>query len=377
MVQIITSLNDIPENQWNELTEGDPFLSHAYLSALEETNCVGNDAGWSPCHIILKNKNNLVGAIPLYLKTHSYGEYVFDWAWADAYARSGLNYYPKLVSAIPFAPISGARLLAKDPTHKTKLIESVLSFAQKNSLSSFHCLFSNQLDKNICESFDLLSRQTIQFHWRNKTYTSFEDYLNSMNHKNRKKIKQERRRLRESQFKFDKLLGNQISTQDWEFFYQCYLTTYRTHHSMPYLNLNFFLKIANDLPQNILLIIAKKDGQRIAAAFNIIGKNTLYGRYWGTTEFVSGLHFEVCYYQALEFCIQNKIRNFEGGAQGEHKLARGLEPVRTFSSHWLAHPQFKEAIGDYLSREESSISNYVNELEHHSPFKKNSPISKK
>ena len=158
MVQIITSLNDIPENQWNELAEGDPFLSHAYLSALEETNCVGNEAGWSPCHIILKNKNNLVGAIPLYLKTHSYGEYVFDWAWADAYARSGLNYYPKLVSAIPFAPISGARLLAKDPTHKTKLIESVLSFAQKNNLSSFHCLFSNQIDKNMmfryfCELF--------------------------------------------------------------------------------------------------------------------------------------------------------------------------------------------------------------------------------
>ena len=370
MKEIITSLRDISESEWNRLTDGNPFLSHGYLSSLEQTSCVGENTGWTPCHIVYYHKDSLIAAMPLYIKTHSYGEYIFDWAWAEAYQRNGLNYYPKLISAIPFTPVSGPRLLTKEPEYKRKLIDSAVSLAEENKLSSFHCLFPHEDDQAALKSNNLLCRETIQFHWQNKKYESFENYLSTMNHKNRKKIKQERRRLVEQKIEFQTLSGNQILHSHWRFFYKCYEKTYRNHYSTPYLNLNFFLELAEKIPENLVLFIAYQGDHQIASALNILGGNRRYGRYWGAVNYFPGLHFEVCYYQALEYCIKNNIEFFEGGAQGEHKLSRGLEPVRTFSSHWLAHPQFRNAIDDFLQKESLSTNLYVNELEQHSPFRK-------
>ncbi len=370
MRKIIRSLRDVSESAWNQLAGANPFLSHEYLSSLEENHCVGEKTGWTPCHIVYYRNDRLIAGMPLYLKTHSYGEYVFDWAWADAYQRNGLDYYPKLISAIPFTPVAGPRLLTNEPEYKNKLIKSALALAEENNLSSFHCLFPHADDQVFLSSNKLLCRETIQFHWTNNKYETFGCYLATMNHKNRKKIKQERRRLVEQNFKFETLSGNEISDLHWKFFYKCYETTYRIHHSTPYLNLNFFLTLAKKIPKNLVLVIASQGGRHIATALNILGGDTLYGRYWGTVDFFSGLHFEVCYYQALEYCIKNGIKFFEGGAQGEHKLSRGLEPVRTFSSHWLAHPQFRNAIDNYLQKESLDTNLYVNELEQHSPFRK-------
>ena len=371
---MVRSIRETPQEEWDSLTDGNPFSSHWYLSSLEETNCVGDNTGWTPCHILCSTKTQLVAAMPLYLKTHSYGEYVFDWAWADAYHRNGLNYYPKLVSAIPFTPVTGPRLLGNTSDSHELLLDIVLNFAKKNKLSSFHCLFPNYDNQLKLESRSLLARKTVQFHWENKNFLNFESFLSSMNHKNRKKIKQERRRLSDNGFSFRRLPGDQCTKEDWEFFYKCYVNTYSQHHSSPYLNLNFFLTLARKSPHNLLLVLAEKEGERVASALNIRGENALYGRYWGTTRFVSGLHFEVCYYQALEHCIKNRIGRFEGGAQGEHKLSRGLEPVTTYSAHWLAHPQFRAAITEYLEKESQGVSSYVNELNDHSPFK-NKPLS--
>ena len=371
MTEIITSLREIPQTDWDELAGGDPFISHGYLSALEESKCVGERTGWYPCHLIKKKSGKLVAAMPTYLKHHSYGEYVFDWSWADAYQRHGLKYYPKLISAVPFSPVSGNRLLARDASMRNDLINGALAFSIKNSLSSFHCLFHSELDRHTLKSANLMSRQTIQFHWKNHDYDSFSQFLSRMASRKRKKIRQERNKLVKEKFSFNHITGADITASDWEFFYHCYLLTYRNHNSTPYLSLDFFLKIAEKIPNNMVLIIAKKNGHRVASALNVLGQDKLYGRYWGTTSYFPGLHFEVCYYQALEYCIEHGITSFEGGAQGEHKLSRGLEPVKTFSSHWIADERFRRAISNHLNHEDIGIESYVDELEKHTPFKNN------
>jgi len=368
-IQVLDSLASIPVSDWDALAANHPLLSHAFLHALHESGCASAETGWAPCYLTLWRDGRLAAAMPLYLKSHSYGEYVFDWAWADAYQRHGLRYYPKLLNAVPFTPVTGPRLLATNDADRRALLDAALEFARDSGVSSLHCLFPAADEVVHFESCGLMLRASVQFHWRNEGFTDFDDFLARMNHDKRKKIRQERRKVRDAGIEFRWLRGAQASAADWRFFVECYNRTYRAHHSTPYLNLDFFQRLARSMPEELLLILGCREGQPVAAAFNIIGNDTLYGRYWGTKEFHSGLHFEACYYQGIEFCIAEKIGSFEGGAQGEHKLARGLLPQRTVSAHWLAHPEFAEAVTRFLRKEANGIENYVDELSEHSPFK--------
>jgi predicted N-acyltransferase len=375
-LQVLDSLASVAAPEWDALTGGHPLLRHAFLHALHESGCASPDTGWAPCYLAVRDAGRLTAAMPLYAKSHSYGEYVFDWAWADAYQRHGLPYYPKLLCAIPFTPVTASRLLARDGKARKLLAEGALAFARDARVSSLHCLFPTESECTVLADAGMMLRSTVQFHWRNEGFADFDDYLARMNHDKRKKIRQERRRLRDAGISFRWVGGAQATAADWHFFMECYNRTYRAHHSTPYLNLDFFERIAQSMPENLLLILAQRQGRPIAAAFNIFGSDALYGRYWGTREFHSGLHFEVCYYQAIEFCIANHIPVFEGGAQGEHKLARGLLPVRTASAHWLARPEFSDAVAQFLERETRGIEEYVDELGDHSPFKADGPGEK-
>jgi uncharacterized protein len=368
-IQVVDSLASIPASDWDALAGHHPLLSHAFLHALQESGCASAETGWAPCHITLWRDNRLAAAMPLYLKSHSYGEYVFDWAWADAYQRHGLRYYPKLLNAVPFTPVTGPRLLALSDADRSTLLDAALAFARDSGVSSLHCLFPAEPEVAAFESAGMMLRASVQFHWRNEGFSDFEDFLGRMNHDKRKKIRQERRKVRDAGIEFRRLRATDATEADWRFFVECYDRTYRAHHSSPYLNLDFFLRLAQAMPEQLLLILGYRDAVPVASAFNIIGEDTLFGRYWGTREFHSGLHFETCYYQAIEFCIAEKLGSFEGGAQGEHKLARGLLPQRTVSAHWLAHPEFAEAVTRFLRKEASGIEHYVDELSEHSPFK--------
>jgi len=368
-VELITSINEISAQDWDALTDGAPLLCHAFLSALENTGCVGKGTGWNPHPLIVKQGSQLIGAMPLYLKSHSYGEYVFDWAWADAYARSWLNYYPKLLSAIPFSPITSARLLSKQPEIQLLMIEALENTMHDNKLSSVHVLFPDELSAKQFELAGWLKRSGVQFRWQNKKYGDFEEFLTTLSHDKRKKIHQERKKLHNAGVVCRVIKGQEVTQKDWDFFYLCYCNTYTEHHSTPYLTRAFFGEIGKTMPQNIVLIVAEIGGKPIASTLNIVNKTTLYGRYWGAISFVSGLHFELCYYQAQMFCIAEKIEFFEGGAQGEHKLARGFEPRPTCSYHKIAHPDYELAIKEFLIRESAGIVAYTNELEERKPFK--------
>jgi predicted N-acyltransferase len=367
--RVLNSLGEVSAVQWDALAGEHPLLSHAFLHALHETDCAADDTGWSPAYITLWEGEQLAAAMPMYSKDHSYGEYVFDWAWADAYERHGIRYYPKLLSAIPFTPATGPRLLAKSPAVRGRLIEVALGLAREQRASSLHVLFPLYEEALELESHGMLLRTGVQFHWRNPGYRDFDDFLSRLSHDKRKKIKQERRRVREAGVELIRLDGREASTAQWDFFYRCYTRTYREHHSTPYLNRKLFERLATTMPGNVMLVIGMLEGKPICAALNVHNAHTLYGRYWGSTQFVTGLHFETCYYQAIEFCIARGIGLFEGGAQGEHKLARGFLPERTYSAHWLAHPQFAHAVEDFLKRETRGIAGYVNELNEHNPYK--------
>ena len=373
-LRVVESLAGVPADQWNALVEGapggagNPFVSHAFLDALIDTGCASRRTGWQPQIVLLEKENMLAGAMPLFLKSHSRGEYVFDWAWADAYQRHGLAYYPKLLCAVPFTPVSGPRLLARGRPERARLLAGALELAK--DVSSLHVLFPTEPEAGLMQEAGMLMRRTVQFHWCNEGYADFDDFLSRLTAHRRKVIRQERRRVREAGVTFRWLRGAAIERADWEFFERCYRRTYAAHRSKPYLNLEFFLRLGASLPEHTLLIVCERDGRPIAAALDLIADGVLYGRYWGAVEHVPLLHFEACYYQAIEFAIANRLERFEGGAQGEHKMFRGLLPTETLSAHWLAHPRFARAIEDYLERESAGIARYVDELNEHSPFKK-------
>ncbi len=372
-LRILTGMHEISPNDWVALAGTQPFLQHAFLHALETSAAVCDDSGWLPQHLTLWQAQRLVAAMPLYVKSHSYGEYVFDWVWADAYQRNGLEYYPKLLSAIPFTPVTGQRLLVSEPRYRLPLLQAALAHAKQLGASSFHCLFPMDADTQALSDAGLMLRSGVQFHWVNQGFAHFDDYLSEMSHDKRKKIKQERRRVKESGVRFRQLTGTQIRAEDWAFFNTCYANTYRQHRSTPYLNLDFFQRIGAALPENILLVLAEQDGQDIAAALNFYDQTTLYGRYWGAITYSPALHFETCYYQAIEFCIARGLQLFEGGAQGEHKLSRGFLPVETVSAHWLAHPRFAQAVETFLEREALGMAHYIGELNERNPFKSPAP----
>ncbi|MCC7487430.1 MAG: N-acetyltransferase [Burkholderiales bacterium] len=368
-IRILASLAAVAAADWDRLAGDDPFARHAFLEALEAAQCACPRTGWTPCHVTLWHDGALTGAMPLYLKEHSYGEYVFDWGWAQAYQRHGLAYYPKLLCAIPFTPVCGPRLMAATAGHRRLLLQAARALAAETKASSLHVLFPSPQVAAELEAHGCLVRRGVQFHWHNAGYASFDEFLAALAREKRKKIRQERRRVRDEGIAFRRLTGREAVEADWAFFARCYRRTYREHGSTPYLDLDFFLRIAERMPDDLLLIEARRDGRPIAASLNVLAPGALYGRHWGALERVPGLHFEACYYQTIEHCIEARIGRFEGGAQGEHKLARGLMPVETVSAHWVAHREFRRAIADFLDRETRAIGAYVDELHEHSPFR--------
>ena len=366
---VADSLAGIDPESWNRLVGDQPLLSHAFLGALHETGCASAATGWRPRFIVGRERGELVAAMPLYLKSHSYGEYVFDWSWADAYRRHGRRYYPKLLGAVPFTPATGTRLIARNPAHRLLLWKHAVELARKSNASSLHVLFPEPEEAAAITGRDVLHRHGIQFCWQNAGYASFDEFLATFSHDKRKKIRQDRAHVAKAGITYRWLDGHTATRGDWDFFYRCYETTYAAHHSSPYLTREFFVRIAEALPSNVLLIIGEQEGRRHCAALNIHNADTLWGRYWGTIGFVSSLHFETCYYQAIEYCIANRIARFEGGAQGGHKLARGFLPVRTHSLHWIADPDFAEAIAEFLRREQSDIGQVLDELQESSPYR--------
>jgi len=362
-------LADIPAAGWDALVPGQPLLAHAFLSALHATGCAAPRTGWRERYVTAWAGGTLAGAMPLYAKTHSFGEYVFDWAWADAYRRYHRRYYPKLLAAIPFTPTPGPRLLAADDATRGALLAHARGLLDTGAYSSLHVLFPTEGDTALCAAAGMLIRHGVQFHWDNPGYRDFADFLAAFNHDKRKKVKQERRRLAESGVTFARRTGREISGADWAFFHACYERTYHSHGSTPYLSREFFETIGTTMPDHLLLVIGARDGHPVCAALDVFAADTLWGRYWGATEYLPGLHFEACYYQAIEFCIERGIARFEGGAQGTHKLARGLMPVTTSSAHAIADPDFEAAIADFCARERAEVAQAVDELETASPFR--------
>ena len=430
VIRVLNSPQAIDAVQWNKLLalqepagELNPFMRHEYLAAMQASGSAVPNTGWTPHFIALYNGTELVGACALYLKSHSYGEYVFDWAWANAYQQHGLAYYPKALVASPFTPAPGPRLLAKDAATRVQLVKALMAWCDSEKLSSLHVLFGSDADIAACAEAGLMLRHTVQFHWKNVVPTlvaartalppegavlagggpslqtaaptpvaartaqpptqtqfkDFEDFLGSLNQEKRKKIRQERRKVSEAGVVFRAIRGADMSSADWDFFYRCYERTYLEHGNAPYLSRNFFVHMASQMPENWLMFVAEREGLPMACSLIALstgaqdGQKTAYGRYWGALERVDCLHFEACYYQPLQWCIAHGFDSFEGGAQGEHKMARALLPVKTTSAHWLAHPSFADAIERFLAREEEGIAGYMQALERRNPFKPATP----
>ena len=362
-------LEALDADRWDALAGGTPLLSHRFLTALHATGCASARTGWTPRYLTAWVGEHLAGAMPLYEKAHSYGEYVFDWGWADAYRRYGRRYYPKLVCAIPFTPVSGPRLLGDHPAVTGVLLDAALGIVADGDASSLHVLFIAGDDRAACARPGIIARTGVQFHWHNAGYRDFDDFLSHFSHDKRKKVKQDRRKVREAGVTCRRVTGHDLGDEDLAFFVRCYEATYRAHRSTPYLSREFFERIAATMPEHLLLVIGERDGQRICAALDVFDAHALWGRYWGAVDYIPGLHFEACYYQAIDFCIERRIGRFEGGAQGVHKLARGLTPVVTHSAHAIGEPAFAAAIAEYCVRERIDIAHTVDELEHSTPFK--------
>ena len=376
-LEIIEKLSEVSAADWNALLSPDasPFLKHEFLSTLEETACVGSNTGWQIAHLALYRSKKLIGAMPLYLKLHSYGEFVFDWSWAQAYEQQGMQYYPKALSAVPFTPVQGSRILFAPLENKSQVQEQLIAglktLLMQNKLSSAHVLFplGEQTQAMVDQGFML--RDSVQFHWHNHQFVSFEQFLSTLTMKRRKNIRQEREKVSREGISFRHIPGQSATDQDWEFFYQCYANTYMEHHSSPYLNQDFFKLLCSRMPENLHLIVAQRGSSPIAASLLFVdaASSTAYGRYWGALEHIPCLHFETAYYQAIEYCIEQKIETFEGGAQGEHKMARGFLPTTIQSAHFIVDPQFSKAVKHFLEREQLGIGAYVDELAEHSPLK--------
>lgn len=379
-LEIVEKLSDIPAAAWQSLIPSDasPFLKYEFLQTLEETGCVGGDTGWQIAHLILREGDHLIGAMPLYLKQHSYGEFVFDWSWAQAYEQQGMAYYPKALCAIPFTPVQGARILcsakhAQDV--QAHLVAGLKTLVTQNHLSSAHVLFPTEAEVQAFQDQGFMLRDSVQFHWHNQDYQNFEHFLSALNMKRRKNIRREREIVAATGIQFVHLPGSMATEEDWDFFYRCYANTYIEHHSSPYLNASFFKLLGQRMPENLHLIIAYQESVPIAASLLIVDANTVYGRYWGAMKHIPCLHFETAYYQAIEYCIEKKIQIFEGGAQGEHKMARGFLPKTIQSAHFIADPQFSKAVKHFLDREHQGIAAYVDELAEHSPLKSSKVLS--
>ena len=375
-INFVEALAEISKDDWNKIHLNEyPFLKYDFLKSLEDTKCVASNKGWTPLHITVKDKNQIIGAMPMYVKTDSQGEFIFDWSWADAYYRNGLDYYPKLVSSIPFTPASGPRLLSIDKNKNVEMIKAVSDamkdLTQENNFSSSHVLLANQneLDAFSEEGFSI--RTSYSYHWFNNNYENFDHYLEDMTSRQRKNIKKERQKIHDQDVHLVRYIGEDITSSMLESFYQFYQVTYLKRGMRGYLNLEFFESIIKLIPESIMLVMAaNKSGDFVAGAFNFYDDEKLYGRYWGCLEEYDSLHFETCYYQGIEFCIENALKSFDPGVQGEHKIKRGFCPIETYSAHWIRDIRFKEAIDDFLNRERVHILQYNEDRKSLLPFRK-------
>jgi predicted N-acyltransferase len=370
-----SAIADIPADQWNHLAgEDSPFLRHEFLDAMERHGCVGESLGWLPRHLALRNAEGyLVAAAPCYLKFNSYGEFVFDWSWADAYRRKGLRYYPKLVIASPYTPATGPRLLTGDSParrdHARALIQGAIQVAEEAGVSSMHCLFTADDEQRLLEAQGLLRRVGCQFHWQNQGYASFEDYLGTFTAEKRKKVKRERRRVVESGVRIRRIPGNAVTEAEWATFHRLYCDTFDKRGGIPTFSLSFFQAIGETMGESLLLVLAEYGNDIVAAAFDLVGAHSLYGRHWGCFQDFHSLHFEACYYQGLDYCIEKGLTRFEPGAQGEHKVSRGFLPTPTWSAHWIADPAFRDAIARFVALEAEGMDDYLAEMQTHSPYR--------
>jgi predicted N-acyltransferase len=373
--EFLPSLGDLARDDWNRITGLDyPFLRHEFLYGLEKTACTTAETGWQPCHLVLHDSQGILGVMPMYLKSHSYGEYVFDWSWADAWRRSGLDYYPKLVSAIPFTPATGPRLCTREGTESASVWPSVMQalrqFASRQEISSWHLLFPEEAVSGQLLQLDTHRRTATQFHWFNDGYASFDEFLGTFASRKRKNLRRERARVVDQGLELVTLTGDEISDGDWLRFYRFYQLTYakRSGHA-GYLTRDFFLETAPSLGQQAVMVIASMAGQAVAAALYFRSSDTLYGRYWGCKQEFDCLHFEACYYQGIQYCIEHGLARFDPGAQGEHKIQRGFRPVPTWSNHWIADPKLSAAVGDFTRQEENHSQEYQRQAAQLLPFR--------
>lgn len=380
---ILKSLSEISAASWNscaynEQTHHNPFLSHQFLSALEDSGCTTADTGWQPQHVVIRDaESKVVGIMPLYLKSHSYGEYVFDHAWANAYQNAGGRYYPKLQSAIPFTPVTGPRIAVHPDAQKNEvqqeIVAAAVSLAETFNVSSLHVTFTEQQNCQFLEEYGFLKRQDQQFHWLNQGYRSFEDFLRALSSRKRKNIRKERIQAVAHDIEIEILTGQDITEDHWDNYFAFYLDTSNRKWGRPYLNRLFFSLLGERLSDRLVLIMCKRQGRYIAGALNLQSDDCLYGRYWGAIEDHRYLHFEICYYQAIEYAIHQGLKKVEAGAQGEHKLARGYLPTTTYSAHWIRNEAFRQAISDYLEQERAAVSQDQEILTSFAPFRKDKP----
>ena len=374
-VRAVDSLREIGEATWQRFAnlEGspqDPFLSYAFLNALEQSGSVSAEVGWLPYHLVLEDEaKQPLGVMPLYLKGHSQGEYIFDYSWADAFERAGGRYYPKMLSAIPFTPATGRRLLVASSEHESALVAGAAQIASEMNISSVHLNFLDQAAWQRRGDEGWLLRTHKQYHWQNQGYKTFDDFLDCLSSKKRKNIKRERRDALANDLEILRLTGAEITEAHWDAFYQFYIDTGSRKWGTPYLTRSFFSLVSATMAKDILLVMVRRDGRFVAGAINFIGGDCLFGRNWGCIEHHPFLHFEVCYYQAIEFAIEHGLSRVEAGAQGEHKLARGYMPSHTYSAHWIVHDGFRDAVGRYLEEERTHVAEEIDYLEQFSPFK--------
>lgn len=378
--KFFSGITDIPASLWDGLFNSEnPFVQHTFLAALEESGCVTAENGWQPQHMMLMDGEQPLAVMPLYVKSHSYGEFVFDWGWAEAYQRNGLDYYPKLLTAIPFSPVAGPRFGVSSKAEPGEVLPAFYSaigqFAKTHGFSGWHLLFADaSVQRSLSQIKDgdaFLLREAVQFHWFNRDYRGFDDFLATLRSSRRKNLRRERRIVAEQGVSLQRKTGAEISDEEWRGFYRCYTSTYlkRSGHE-GYLNEDFFNRLRHTQGENLMLVVARVDDEIVASSLFLFDNQRLYGRYWGALRDISCLHFETCFYQGIEFCIDRGLKTFDPGAQGEHKLMRGFEPVRSASYHWIADERFRAAIADFLGQEKRSTDSYQEQATTYLPYRK-------
>jgi predicted N-acyltransferase len=373
-LSVVPRITDLPEAEWSALDgTGQPFVAYAFLAVLEQTHCVGEDSGWHPQHVVLRDETRrLAAAVPLYVKQHSWGEFVFDWSWAQAYRRAGLDYYPKLLSAVPYTPVSGPRLLVRGGLDaaavQQTLATALRELAADNGLSGAHVNFTLPDEQQALERAGFMRREDCRFRWQNRGYRDFDDFLDGFRADKRKKLRRERRRVAESGITFRTLHGGEIDAALWGNVFAFSERTFLAHGNAHYLNAEFFEQIGRRMPGSVVVMLAEQRNAPIAAAVFVRGADELYGRYWGASRHEDCLHFEACYYQGIDYCIREGLAAFDPGTQGEHKLARGFGPSLTTSAHWLANEEFARAVSLYLERERTAMAAYIESAREHLPF---------